>query len=103
MPRIGTTELPEELGYVNVCTAQPRTNTELSRLEQFEECWRIKEKLARDGFQISMSTLEKAIVLPGDQEWMAKERKYPSPGDFLMVNPFPRAKKKKKGKKGKKK
>ena len=81
----------------------PRTNTELSRLEQFEECQRIKEKLARDGYQISMSTLEKAIVLPSEQEWMAKDRKYPSPGDFLMVNPFPRAKKKKKGKKGKKK
>ena len=50
-----------------------------------------------------MSTLEKAIVLPSDQEWFAKDRKYPSPGDFLMVNPFPRTKKKKKGKKGKKK
>lgn len=34
---------------------------------------------------------------------MAKARKYPSPGDFLMINPFPRVKKKKKGKKGKKK
>lgn len=102
-PKISTLEMPEDLGYVNVCTAMPRTNTELSRLEQFEECARIKEKLAKDNIQISMGTLEKAIVLPSEQEWMAKERKYPSPGDFLMVNPFPRAKKKKKGKKGKKK
>jgi hypothetical protein len=103
LPKISTLELPEDLGYVNKLTAMPRTNTELSRLEQFEECWRIKEKLAKEGFQISMSTLEKAIVLPSDQEWMAKDRKYPSPGDFLMINPFPRTKKKKKGKKGKKK
>ena len=96
--------MPENLGYVNKCTALPRTNTELSRLEQFEECARIKEKLAKDGYQISMHTLEKAIVLPSEQEWMAKDRVYPSPGDGLMVNPFPRAKKKgKKGKKGKKK
>ena len=49
-PKISTLELPENLGYVNKCTAMPRTNTELSRLEQFEECWRIKEKLARDGY-----------------------------------------------------
>lgn len=95
--------MPDNMGYVEVCTAMPRTNTELSRLEQFEECARIKEKLAKEGYQISMQTLEKAIVLPSDQEWMAKDRKYPSPGDFLMENPFPRAKKKKKGKKGKKK
>ena len=33
-PKISTLEMPEDLGYVNVCTAMPRTNTELSRLEQ---------------------------------------------------------------------
>ena len=103
VPKISALEMDPTLGYVNECTAMPRTNTELSRLEQIEECYRIKERLAREGYPISMGTLEKAIVLPSEQEWMAKERKYPSPGDFLMVNPFPRAKKKKKGKKGKKK
>ena len=102
-PKISSLEMPEDLGYVNECTVLPRNNTEIARLEQYEECYRIKEKLARDGIQISMGTLEKAIVLPSEQEWMAKARKYPSPGDFLMINPFPRAKKKKKGKKGKKK
>lgn len=50
-----------------------------------------------------MHTLEKAIVLPSESEWMAKERVYPTPGDNLMINPNPRQKKKKKGKKGKKK
>ena len=103
VPKISSLEMPADLGYVNECTAMPRNNTETARLEQYEECSRIKEKLAREGYQISMGTLEKAIVLPSEQEWMAQARKYPSPGDFLMVNPFPRAKKKKKGKKGKKK
>ena len=103
LPKISTWEMDPTYGYVNECTQMPRTNTEMARLEQIEECSRIKEKLAREGYQISMAVLEKAIVLPSETEWMAKDRKYPSPGDFLMENPFPRDKKKKKGKKGKKK
>ena len=101
VPKISSLQMPEDLGYVNECTGLPRNNTEIARLEQYEECMRIKEKLAREGHTISMATLEKAIVLPSEQEWMAKARKYPSPGDFLMINPNPRPKKKKKGKKKK--
>lgn len=48
-PKISSLEMPEDLGYVNECTVLPRNNTEIARLEQYEECYRIKEKLARDG------------------------------------------------------
>jgi len=46
LPKVSSTEMPENLGYVNLCTQMPRTNTELARLEQYEECARIKAKLA---------------------------------------------------------
>jgi hypothetical protein len=42
-------------------------------------------------------------MMPEDCEWKPGEREYPTPGVGLMVNPFPKVKKKKKGKKGKKK
>ena len=31
-PKLGTTDLPEKLGYVNHCTPMPRTTTEMNRL-----------------------------------------------------------------------
>lgn len=49
-----------------------------------------------------MTTLERAIMLPGEMEWLPKDRSYPHPGANLMINPFPKPKKKKKGKKKKK-
>ena len=50
-----------------------------------------------------MKVLERAIVMPAEQDWVAKDRSYPKSGDYLMVNPFPKPKKKGKKKKGKKK
>jgi hypothetical protein len=50
-----------------------------------------------------MTVLQKACMMPEDIEWVPKERKYPTPGENLMVNPSPKVKKKKKGKKGMKK
>jgi len=41
-------------------------------------------------------------MIPEDFECVPGEKKYPGPGEGLMVNPFPKPKKKKKGKKGKK-
>ena len=43
------------------------------------------------------------MLVPEDIDVKPSEKSYPSVGDFLMVNPYPKAKKKKKGKKGKKK
>ncbi|MFS8160396.1 MAG: hypothetical protein ACMG6E_09375 [Candidatus Roizmanbacteria bacterium] len=62
----------------------------------------IKERLARDHCPQSMVTLQRAVLIPEDCEYVAGERKYPGPGFGLMVNPFPKKKKKKKGKKKKK-
>ena len=50
-----------------------------------------------------MELLSKACMMPEDMEWAPGGRKYPRPGDDLMINPYPKVKKKKKGKKGKKK
>ena len=59
-----------------------------------------------------MKTFERAILMPSQHQddpakLLAKndgknDRKYPTYGEFLMVNPHPKKKKKKKGKKGKK-
>jgi hypothetical protein len=49
-----------------------------------------------------MVTLQRAILMPNEVEYVPGERKYPRPGTGLMINPFPK-KKKKKGKKKKKK
>lgn len=43
---------------------------------------------------------EEVPLKPGEEP---PKKKYPSPGEMLMVNPFPTKKKKKKGKKKKKK
>ena len=81
-----------------------------------DEVQQIKDKLAREGCHGMSSTfyegqtgptsmmamLSKACMLPEDMEWLPGTRKYPRPGDDLMINPYPKVKKKK-GKKGKKK
>ena len=50
-----------------------------------------------------MKTFERAILMPDEQQDNLGTKKYPTYGEFLMVNPDPPKKKKgKKGKKGKK-
>lgn len=64
----------------------------------------IKERLARDNQHLSVVTLQRAILMPEASDYIAGERKYPRPDMGLMINPFPKKKKKKgKKKKGKKK
>lgn len=62
----------------------------------------IKETLALKGFPQSMVTLQRAILMPSELESVAEIRRYPMPDVGLMVNPFPKKKKKGKKKKGKK-
>ena len=95
--RIPEMEVPEGL------TMLARTGTEQHALETMMECQSIKNKLAQDRCLTSMAVLERAMMMPDDIEWKPGERKYPDCGYGLMVNPFPKPKKKKKGKKGKKK
>ena len=100
LPKLSDLPPPEKTGMVNECTMMPRTTVEQARQEQLLECYKIQEKLAKDGAPpIPMTVLERAIVLPSEMEWYAKEREYPHPGEGLMVNPNPKPKKKKKGKK----
>ena len=42
-----------------------------------------------------MGVLERAVMVPEDCEWMPGTREYPTPGAGLMVDPNPKAKKKK--------
>ena len=65
------------------------------------ECEQIKDKLARDGCLIEMGVLEKAVMIAEDFDWKPKIRTYPHAGTGLMINPFPKPAKKKKGKKKK--
>jgi len=46
-----------------------------------------------------VDTIRRAFEMPAENEF--KIKRYPTEGDYLMKNPFP--KKKKKGRKGKKK
>jgi hypothetical protein len=53
---------------------------------------------------MSVKVLQTAIMIPEILECEPGEKKYPQTVEGLMVNPFPKPKKKgKKGKKGKKK
>lgn len=49
-----------------------------------------------------MKTFERAILMPDEAQADLATKRYPTYGEFLMENPFPK-KKKKGGKKGKKK
>ena len=94
-----------------------------ARQQQLEEIHSIRDYLAKphvkrdekDKTYINipaMKTFERAILMPSQHQddpakLLAKndgknDRKYPTYGEFLMVNPHPKKKKKKKGKKGKK-
>jgi len=50
-------------------TLLARTATEMHRMEQLQECHTIKDRLARDGCNLKMTVLEKAIMMPSDCEW----------------------------------
>lgn len=87
-----------------------RDGTEAFRQQQLMEIHSIRDYLAKPNIKGEkdkanvniplMKTFERAILLP--QELQTDPlKKYPTYGENLMVNPFP--KKKKKGKKGKKK
>jgi hypothetical protein len=77
-----------------------RTATTQTRLKSMEEVQRLSDKLARDGVPVSVNVLKRAMLVPDEQEIKPGTREYPDPGLLLMVNPFPKAKKKK-GKKKK--
>ena len=95
-PRIAEMQVPDGLQRL------ARTGTEQLRLEEMVEIQLVKDKLARDGCPMSMTTLQRAVTRPEEIEWLPGERKYPNPGESLMKNPFPKPKKKKKGKKKRK-
>ena len=78
-----------------------RTRTAQSRLETMQEVRQINQRLQKDGTPVQVEVLRKAMMIPDDVEIKPSEREYPDPGLLLMVNPFPKAKKKKKGKKKK--
>lgn len=96
----------------------PRTAVSQARLQTDVEIQEIQSRLARPpenadakdkstwARPISVGVLRDAMMIPEEIEFKETpgERKYPDPGHGLMVNPFPKPKKKgKKGKKGKKK
>ena len=85
--------------------------TDTTRQQNLEEIHSIRDYLAgphikRDDKDKAykniplMKTFERAIMIPDELQCDLNAKRYPSYGEFLMENPFP--KKKKKGKKGKK-
>ena len=71
------------------------------RLQQQQEIEVIKRRLAREEISCDAATLERAVLMPEEQDCDLLERKYPRIECNLMINPFPKEKKKKKKKKGK--
>ena len=73
------------------------------RMEQYEEINKIKEHLAREDIPCSISTVQRAILMPQDIPVSHMSAAFfPEPGARLMINEFKRKKKKKGKKKGKK-
>jgi len=104
--RIADMQLPQDRPtdiYKRPAQMMARTGQDLARMENYVEIELIKSKLASSGCPVDISVLNRAVMMPEDCEWKPGEREYPTPGVGLMVNPFPKVKKKKKGKKGKKK
>jgi hypothetical protein len=89
---------PAGLGLLSRC------GTDGYRIEQMKEIEAIKERLARDHCPQNVVTLQRAVLIPEDCQYVPGQRKYPSTMSQLMANPFPKKKKKgkKKGKKSKK-
>ena len=64
-----------------------------------KEIEQIKERLAKDNCTLESKTLERAVLLPAEQDYQPGIRVYPTPELGLMENPFPPVKKGKKKKK----
>jgi hypothetical protein len=96
------TRLPEFKSVPNLA-APTRTMADSLRQDQIREIEAIKDRLARDNCQLSILTLQKAILMPEDMQFTPGSRLYPKIEQCLMPNPFPKKKKKGKKKKGKKK
>ena len=70
------------------------------RTNQINEIWSLKDDLTKNDVNISVTTIEKAILFPEDRP--PEKRSYPKISDLLFKNPFEKkTKKKKKGKKKK--
>lgn len=80
-----------------------RDSNEIFKIEQMKEVESIKSRLDRDNCPQSALVIQRAVVMPEKLEFAPDGRKYPSPEQMLMPNPFPKKKatkgKKKKGKK----
>lgn len=103
-----------EFGLSKTFNFISKNATDSVRQQQLEEIQSIRDYLAKphvkrdekDKTYINipvMKTFERAILMPDEQQDNLGTKKYPTYGEFLMVNPDPPKKKKKgKGKKGKK-
>ena len=80
--------------------AMQRSHLQQVRQEAYNEAKQIKEVMAREKIAIDVRrVLERSMMIPSEPDQLPEEKKYPDPGVGLMKNPFPPAKKKKKGKK----
>ena len=73
------------------------------RQDEMLELMSIKERLAHDGCHSNLKVLQRALLIPEDAIRVPGTFIYPNVTAGLMVNPFPKKTKKKKGKKGGKK
>ncbi len=80
-----------------------KDSIEAYKLQQMIEVESIKTRLDQDNCPQSVAVIARALIIPEKLEFNPETRKYPSPEDGLMINPFPKKKatkgKKKKGKK----
>lgn len=80
-----------------------KDSIEAYKLQQMIEVESIKTRLDQDNCPQSVAVIARAVIIPEKLEFNPETRKYPSPEDGLMINPFPKKKatkgKKKKGKK----
>jgi hypothetical protein len=80
-----------------------RDTNEIFKIESMKEVESIKSRLDKDNCPQNIMTIQKAILMPDRLEVNAETRKYPTPEQGLLINPFPKKKatkgKKKKGKK----
>ena len=101
-----STPYRNEASNKNRCKTGPlehyQSSHSVQRTQQIEEIRSLKDSLTKNDVNISVVTIEKAILFPEDRP--EEKRSYPKISDLLFKNPFEKKKKKgKKGKKGKKK
>lgn len=88
--------LPEMDQVANLMT---KDGTDSYRQDQLEEIYSIQKRLAQDGQQICLKTLQKAFLLPEEPCRKPSAFIHPSPMLDLMKSPFAKPEKKKKKKK----